>query len=335
MRLIRGLHTLPQFDRGCVATIGNFDGVHRGHRAVFRRLIEIARRRRVPATVITFEPQPMEFFAPDRAPPRLTRLREKARVIAEDGIDNLLVLRFDRRLAELPADAFVSRLIVDGLRAHYLLVGDDFRFGHRRGGNFALLQQLGSQQGFEVASLNTVREGSDRISSTRIRAALGRGDLALAERLLGRPYCLHGRVAHGDRRGRQLGFPTANIHLHRRATPISGVFAVLVHGLGPEPWPGVANVGARPTVAGKEARLEVHLFDFSASIYGQHLRVEFCTKLRAEKKFPSIDALREQIARDSEAARAALSHIQAPQVQPGTAPQETPFEHRAGAEQLL
>ena len=304
MRLIRGLYNLRASDRGCVATIGNFDGVHLGHRAVFRRLIDLARIHQVPATVITFEPQPMEFFAPKQAPARLTRLREKARVMAEDGIEQLMVLRFDHSLASLDPEVFVSRLLVAGLGVRYLLVGDDFRFGHQRAGDYQLLCDCGQRNGFEVANLATVRDGDERISSTRVRAALAAGELTLARRLLGRPYCLHGRVAHGERRGRELGFPTANIHLHRHATPLSGVYAVLVHGLPQGALPGVANVGIRPTVAGTVVRLEVHLFDFAQDIYGAHLRVEFRTWLRPEQKFSSLAALREQITRDSAAARA-------------------------------
>lgn len=318
MRLIRGLHNLHACHRGCVATIGNFDGVHLGHRAVFRRLLEVARAHQAVATVITFEPQPMEFFAPTQAPARLTRLREKARIMAEDGIGQLVVLGFDRKLAALAPETFVTRLLIEGLGVRYLLVGDDFRFGHQRAGDFQLLRAYGERFGFAVASLPTVHDGQERISSTRVRAALADGDLALARRLLGRPFCLHGRVAHGDRRGRQLGFPTANLHLHRRSTPVRGVYAVRVHGLGPVARPAVANVGSRPTVAGTDSRLEVHLFDFDQDIYGAHLRVEFRAWLRDEQKFPSLVALREQIARDSAAARAYFASSPAPGQSPRT-----------------
>lgn len=307
MRLIRGLHNLRSHDQHCVATIGNFDGVHRGHDAVFQRLIELGREHQLPATVITFEPLPTEFFAPEQAPARLTRLREKAWVMADKGIDTLLVLRFDEALARLDPQTFVSRLLVDGLAVRSLLVGDDFRFGQGRCGDFTLLRELGGDHGFEVASLDTVRQDNVRISSTRVRRALAEGDLALARALLGRPYGLHGRVAHGERRGRTLGFPTANLHLHRHSTPLSGVYAVRVHGLDAHPLPGVANVGTRPTVAGSDSRLEVHLFDFDRQIYGRHLRVEFYAHLRAEQKFPTLAALRAQIARDSAAARAVFS----------------------------
>lgn len=307
MRLIRGFHNLRASDRGCVATIGNFDGVHLGHRAVFRRLIDLARGYQRPATVITFEPQPMEFFAPLHAPARLTRLREKARVMADDGIAQLMVLRFDRTLASLEPERFVSRLLVEGLGVRYLLVGDDFRFGRARAGDYQLLCDCGRTYGFEVANLATVHHGGERISSTRVRAALADGKMEVAQHLLGRPYCMHGRVAHGDKRGRELGFPTANIHLHRHSTPLSGVYAVLVHGLDQGSLPGVANVGVRPTVDGTQARLEVHLFDFEKDIYGAQLRVEFRAWLRPEQKFASLAALREQIARDSAAAKAVFT----------------------------
>jgi riboflavin kinase/FMN adenylyltransferase len=307
MRLIRGLHNLRDSDRHCVATIGNFDGVHRGHQAVFRQLIALGRQHRLPVTVITFEPLPIEFFAPERAPARLTRLREKARVMADHGIQQLLVLRFNQHFAQLDPRAFVSRLLIETLAVRFLLVGDDFRFGRERAGDFALLRALSREQGFEVAKLDTLRQQDERISSTRVRQALAAGDLILARQLLGRPYCLHGRVAHGERRGRTLGFPTANLHLHRHSTPLSGVYAVRVHGVDQHPLPAVANVGTRPTVAGRDSRLEVHLFDFQRDIYGQQLRVEFCAHLRAEQKFPTLEALREQIARDSAAARAVFS----------------------------
>ena len=303
MRLIRGLHNLRPADRGCVATIGNFDGVHLGHRAVFQRLIERGRTLDLPATVITFEPQPMEFFSPDAAPARLTRLREKVAAIADDGIERVMLLEFGPRLARMGAGTFIQRLLVDGLGARFLLVGDDFRFGHNREGDFALLQAAGREHGFDVENLHTIKHADERISSTRIREALARGDLDQAQHMLGRPYRICGRVAHGDKRGRSIGFPTANINLHRRASPLRGVFAVMVHGLEQEALAGVANIGRRPTVDGTEERLEVHLFDFDADIYGTHLSVEFRLRLRDEQRFESFEALKAQIARDAAAAR--------------------------------
>lgn len=311
MRLIRGLHNLRPADRGCVATIGNFDGVHLGHRAVFQRLLARGRELGLPATVITFEPQPMEVFAPESAPARLTRLREKLGALRASDIERVMLLEFGPRLAAMPAPEFVQRLLIEGLGVRFLLVGDDFRFGRGRTGDFALLRDMGrvaeaNGAGFAVEDLHTITHGAERISSTRVREALARGDLEQARHLLGRPYCLEGRVVHGDKRGRSIGFPTANIALHRRVSPVRGVYAVRVKGLGSEPWPGVANIGTRPTVDGTSARLEVHLFDFDQSIYGRHLEVELVLRLRDEQRFESFEALRAQIQRDAETARAFL-----------------------------
>ena len=319
MRLIRGLHNLREQDRGCVATIGNFDGVHLGHRSVFQRLLQRGRELRLPATVITFEPQPLEYFQPDAAPARLTRLREKLSAIHADGIDRVMLLEFGPRLAAMPADVFIEQLLVQGLGVRYLLVGDDFRFGRNRGGDFALLAAAGRQHGFRVENLHTITHGEERISSTRVREALEHGDLDQARHLLGRGYAMCGRVTHGDKRGRSIGFPTANLPLHRRVSPLGGVYAVAVQDLdgGRLPaarpahwrhrwghrWPAVANVGRRPTVNGQDVRLEVHLFDFDGDLYGAHLEVEFRLKLRTEQRFASFDALKQQIQRDAAAAR--------------------------------
>lgn len=304
MRVIRGLHNLRPVHRGCVATIGNFDGVHLGHRAVFQRLRDRGRALGLPATVITFEPQPMELFAPDAAPARLTRLREKLAALAGEGIDQVVLLEFGHRLARMGAREFVRQLLVDGLGVRHLLVGDDFRFGRGREGDYALLEAMGGEHGFAVEDLHTVTHGEERVSSTRIREALARGDLELARHLLGRPYRICGRVAHGDKRGRTIGYPTANVDLHRRASPLRGVYAAVVYGLADHPWPGVANIGFRPTVGGtKRHLLEVHLFDFQGEIYGRHVEVELRLKLRDERKFDSFDELRLQIDRDAAAAR--------------------------------
>ena len=307
MRLIRGLHNLRPEDRGCVATIGNFDGVHLGHRAVFQRLLAQGRKLGLPATVITFEPQPMEYFAPDRAPARLTRLREKLKALRDDGIERVMLLEFGPRLAAMGARDFVQRLLLDGLGVRYLLVGDDFRFGHGRTGDYEMLRAMGAEaaggEGFQVENLQTIAHGEGRISSTRVREALLRGDLEAARHLLGRPYRMQGRVGHGDKRGRTIGFPTANIDLHRRVSPLHGVFAVQVYGLAAAPLPGVANIGTRPTVDGGIYRLEVHLFDFDRDIYGRHVAVEFRLKLREERRFESFEELRRQIALDATAAR--------------------------------
>ena len=305
MQVIRGLHNLRPWHRGCVATIGNFDGVHLGHQAVFRHLREQADRFALPATVVTFEPQPMEFFAPDRAPARLTRLREKLMAFRDSRIDRVVLLEFGPRLAAMPAPRFIRELLLDGLGVRYLFVGDDFRFGYDRAGDIGLLRQAGREHGFQVENMNTFLVGEERVSSTRIREALARGDLEQAAHNLGRPYRICGRVAHGDARGRTIGFPTANIDLHRRVSPLSGVYAVTVLDLEERPLPGVANIGNRPTVAGDPRYLlEVHLFDFDRQIYGAHVQVEFHRKLRDERRFDSFQALKEQIKRDSREARA-------------------------------
>jgi len=305
MQVIRGLHNLRPEHRGCVATIGNFDGVHLGHQAVFRHLREQAERFGLPATVVTFEPQPMEFFAPQAAPARLTRMREKLQALKDAGIDRVVLLEFGHKMAAMSAADFVQELLIDGLDVRYLFVGDDFRFGHGREGDIELLRQTGQAHNFEVANMNTFMDGESRVSSTRIREALAAGDLELARRNLGRPYRICGRVAHGDARGRSIGFPTANIDLHRKVSPLHGVFAVIVYGLEDEPLAGVANIGNRPTVVGDSRYLlEVHLFDFSRQIYGEHVEVEFCKRLRDEQRFDSFEDLSRQIVRDTEAARA-------------------------------
>ena len=304
MELIRGRHNLRPHHRGCVATIGNFDGVHLGHQAVLAALRDKAQDLDLPATVILFEPQPLEYLRPEAAPSRLTRLREKLVQIRRCGIDRVLLLGFDQRLAALEAEDFVDRILVAGLGVRHLYVGDDFRFGAGRRGDFKLLGRLGQAAGFGVESLATVTHQGERVSSTRIRRALAAGDLAAAEACLGRPYALVGRVGHGHRRGRTIGFPTLNIALHRRVSPLQGVFAVKVAGLADQPLPGVANLGVRPTVGGDlKPLLEVHLFDFDQQVYGRLVEVTFVEFIREERKFESFDQLRRQIELDAAAAR--------------------------------
>lgn len=304
MQVIRGFHNLRPKHRGCVATIGNFDGVHLGHQEVFRNLLEQGLTLGLPSTVITFEPQPQEYFSPERAPARLTRMREKLKAIKDSGIERVLLLEFNARLAGMEAEEFVQRILVNGLGVHHLYVGDDFRFGRQRRGDFQMLCEQGRATDFSVENMHTFRLSEGRVSSTRVREALTQGDLAAAEQLLGRPYRICGRVAHGDKRGRTIGFPTANVNLHRRVSPVRGVFAVQVCGLGDEVLPGVANIGTRPTVAGDTRYLlEVHLFDFVREVYGAHVEVEFRHKLRDEKKFASFEELRRQILQDAWQAR--------------------------------
>ncbi|WKN23067.1 bifunctional riboflavin kinase/FAD synthetase [Azotobacter vinelandii] len=304
MQLVRGLHNLRPQHRGCVATIGNFDGVHRGHQAILTRLRERATELGLPSCVVIFEPQPREFFSPQRAPARLTRLREKLELLAAQGVDRVLCLAFNRRLCELSARAFVQSVLVEGLGVRHLEVGDDFRFGCDRAGDFEFLCQTGAAEGFTVEAAVTVEVDGLRVSSTRLRAALSHGDLPLAERLLGRPFSLCGRVLHGQKLGRQLGTPTANVQLKRRRVPLTGVYLVSTE-LDGRRWSGVANIGVRPSVTGDgRAHLEAHLLDFAGDLYGRHLCVTFHHKLRDEERFASLDALKAAIDADIAAARA-------------------------------
>ncbi len=304
MQLVRGLHNLRPQHRGCVATIGNFDGVHIGHRAILARLRERADELALPSCVVIFEPQPREFFAPQTAPARLTRLRDKLALLAEAGVDRVLCLAFNRRLRELSAAEFVHEVMVEGLGVRHLEVGDDFRFGCDRAGDFAFLAEAGVREGFSVEAAATVELNGQRVSSTRVREALAAGDFVLAEQLLGRPFQIAGRVLHGQKLGRQLAAPTANIQLKRRRVPLSGVYLVSTEVDG-QPWPGVANIGVRPTVAGDgRAHLEVHLLDFAGDLYGRRLTVAFHHKLRDEQRFASLEALKTAIAADIAAARA-------------------------------
>lgn len=303
MELIRGHYSLKPEHRGCVATIGKFDGVHLGHQAVLGQVAEKAAELGLPAVVISFEPQPEEYFTPQVAPARLTRLREKLKALSRFAVDRVLCLRFNHRLASMEAGEFIETILIKGLDVRYLVVGDDFRFGHGRRGDFAMLEAVGEKRGFAVARMHSVHLEGERVSSTRVRDALAGGNLEQAQKLLGRPYRISGRVAHGDKRGRSIGFPTANIRLHHKVLPLSGVYAVEVFGLEHEPLLGVANIGTRPTVNGRRTLLEVNLFDFDGDIYRRYLHVDFLYKLRDEKRFESLEALKEQIARDAAEAR--------------------------------
>lgn len=303
MELIRGIHNLRDRHVGCVATIGNFDGVHLGHQQVLRDLKQQAKTINVPLMVIVFEPQPQEFFTHGVVPPRLTRLREKYLTLREHGVDRVLAIQFNQSFSALRAEQFIQQVLVEGLGVKSLVVGDDFRFGKDRNGDFTLLQQTGHDFGFDVASVASLGLEGERVSSTRIRESLLRGDLLTARQLLGRPYHMCGRVAHGDKLGRKLGFPTANIHLHRLVSPISGIFAVEVKGLEAKPIKGVANVGTRPTVGGTRSLLEVYLFDFEEEIYGRYVEVAFLEKYRDEEHYSSLDLLKEQIEKDVKWAR--------------------------------
>jgi riboflavin kinase/FMN adenylyltransferase len=287
-----------------VLTIGNFDGVHLGHRALLAELQAKARALALPATVLTFEPHPRELFTPEQAPARLASLRDKLELLAECGVDRIHVCRFNRRLAALTAQQFIENILVRGLSVRHLIVGDDFRFGKARGGDFALLQQQGREHRFVVEAMHTVDFGGVRVSSSAVREALARGDIEHAEELLGRAFVIAGRVMHGRKLGRAIGFPTANVQVRRKRLPLSGVFAVTVSGVAAQPLPGAANVGVRPTLAeGLKPVLEVHLLDFDRDIYGAHVDVNFLHRLRDEARFESLDALKAQIARDIVAVR--------------------------------
>jgi riboflavin kinase/FMN adenylyltransferase len=303
VELIRGWHNVRSEHRGCVLTIGNFDGVHLGHQAILKQLGGVGRARSLTTTLITFEPHPREYFAPENAPARLSRLREKLCALRHTLVERVLCLRFDAKLARLSAEEFVSDLLVGSLGARYVLVGDDFRFGYQRAGDLALLKKCAPQLGFEVGQVKSRRVGERRVSSTWLRSALEQGDFDTVQALLRRPYYVCGRVLPGDRRGRTLGFPTANIALRRTLLPLSGVHAVQVLGLSEDPLPGLANVGVRPTVGGKRTLLEVHLLDFNQEIYGREVKTEFLWKIRDERRFASIEVLRSQIERDADSAR--------------------------------
>src|SRR3954452_11336721 len=287
----------------CALTIGNFDGVHRGHRALIERVCAKARELELTSCVLTFEPHPREFFDPQAAPARLTRLRDKLELIDAVGVERVHVARFDRRLASLPPQRFVEEVLVKGLATRWLLVGRDFRFGARRAGDFAALEAQGGRHGFEVESMADVVFDGTRVSSSAVRAALAAGELVSAERLLGHPYTISGRVAHGAKLGRSLGFPTANIVL-RRTAPLSGIFAVEVEGVAQGKRAGVASVGRRPTVNPVPIPLlEVHLLDWEGDLYGSHINVRFLKKLREEQKYAGLPELRAAIAEDARQAR--------------------------------
>lgn len=326
MQLLRGFHNLssyfssqtgsigkPDFERGCALTMGNFDGVHLAHQALIKELSNAAKRLNIPSVVMLFEPQPTEFFSPEKAPARLTRLRDKVKHLDGLGIDYLVCATFNHNFAAQTPFDFVKDILIDKLNVKYLLIGDDFRFGAKRAGDFAFLQSLQTEFGFEVQNTETLLLDDMRVSSTAIRQALASNDLQLAEKLLGRPYAISGRVIHGDKIGAQLGFPTANIALNRIKSPVKGVYAVKVSGkdilqlTGKPVINGIANIGNRPTVNGMKQLLEVNLFDVNLNLYGRHIDVVLTQKIRDEQKFSGLDALKNQIQLDIQHARQILS----------------------------
>ena len=308
MELIRGRHNLRSRHRGCAVTIGAFDGIHLGHQAVLSHLKQEADARGISTTVVTFEPLPREYLRPLEAPPRITTLRDKWPLLEACHVDHVLCLPFNERLRQLSAREFVEQVFVEGLGVEYLAFGDDFRFGNRREGDLDYVRALAEEFGYAVAPTATREQAGERVSSTRIRAALAEADFDSAERLLGRPFEMAGRVQHGQKLGRQLNAPTANIALHRIRSPLHGVYAVNVSGGGLRNASGVANVGVRPTIGESlEATLEVHVLEGSPDLYGERLTVRFRRKLRDEQKFPSLDALKKGIAADKANARAWLA----------------------------
>ncbi|MGA0841040.1 MAG: bifunctional riboflavin kinase/FAD synthetase [Pseudomonadales bacterium] len=305
MEVIVGLHNIRPRHHGCVVTIGNFDGVHHGHRLLLDQLAERSREFGVPSLLITFEPTPREFFRGAEVPARLTRFHEKITLLCDTPLDRVLCLPFNERTANTPPEWVIDELLVRQLGIRFLGVGDDFRYGKGAQGDFAMLKAAGARHGFGVSSLSTLTLAGERISSSRIREVLAAGDFALAERLLGYPYFISGRVVYGRQIGRTIGVPTANVPLQRYRAALEGVYVVTVEGLD-RAYGGVANIGIRPTVQGKEPLLEVHLFGYQGSLYGRRLRVVFRHRIREERAFPGLDALKAQINHDMSEARAWL-----------------------------
>ena len=311
MQIFRGVPALTE-RVPCALTIGNFDGVHRGHQALLQQVVAAAKTRAIAPAVMTFEPHPREFFTPQQAPARVANLRDKVEALIACGIERVFVMHFNRRFASMNAEAFIDDVVVRACDTRWLAVGDDFRFGSRRSGDVDLLRARAGSGGYEVAQLATVTEGAQRVSSSAVRAALLAGDLQQAQRLLGRPYSISGRVLHGAKLGRTIGFPTLNLRVAHKRPAVHGVFAVRVFGIDEKARPGVASVGLRPTVE-QSGRwlLEVHLFDFAASIYGRMVRVEFVQRLRDEEKYGTLDQLTEAIRNDAAQARALFGSVAA------------------------
>ena len=304
MKLIRGLYNLTRPLPASAVTIGNFDGVHRGHQQVISQLKKIATAAALPTVVIIFEPQPIEFFAPDKAPKRLARFREKIAYLKAQEIDYLLCLRFNAELANQSAEDFVQQILIKGLNTKHLVIGDDFHFGKDRQGDFQFLQQNSTRYGFTVDETETLIIDSERVSSTRVRHAIQQDDFDKAAKLLGRAYSLSGRVAHGKKLGRTLGYPTINIKMGDKTLIVKGIFAVIVKGIDNRVLQGVASIGTRPTVNGVDTILEVYILDFDQDVYGYSVVVEFLHKIRNEEKFDSLEELTAWIGHDTEKAKA-------------------------------
>ncbi len=307
MKVIRGIPPIANWTP-CALTIGNFDGVHRGHQALLKKLVTTAKAQNLQSCVMTFEPHPIEYFAPEKAPSRILSLRDKLEALAKVGIDQVLVVHFNQHFANLSPEEFVKTILVQGLQVKSILIGDDFHYGAKRAGNFSTLQEAGKVEGFSVERMDTLMESNERISSSAIRTALEQGHLEKARQLLGRPYMLSGHVLHGQKLGRSLGFPTLNISLanklHRRKPAAQGIFIAQVHGLSDNPLPAVASLGQRPTVddSGRYL-LEVHIFNFNQSVYGKLVQIELIEKIRDEEKYNDLEALQNAIWQDALAAK--------------------------------
>ena len=311
MQVIRGLAHLELFKAGCVLSIGNFDGVHLGHREVIKKLVGRGKALGLPGVIMIFEPQPLEYFLKDNEPPRLMRLREKVIQFTSLPIDHLVIVRFNREFANCDAEQFIDEILLKKLNIKHLVIGDDFHFGKARRGNFALLKAQGKQHGFTVEDTGSFHVEGLRVSSTLIRDTLASGNLQQTEHLLGRCYSVCGRVAHGDKRGRTIGYPTANIMMLRKNTPVNGVFAVTMTGIDNLVLHGIANVGTRPTFeGGAKVILETHLFDFNSEIYGRYVEVHFQQKIREEMRFQSTEALKHQIDQDVSQAKLFFANTQ-------------------------
>jgi riboflavin kinase/FMN adenylyltransferase len=308
MHVFRGLPN-PESRSPCALTIGNFDGVHRGHAALLQKVVHQARQSGLPAAVMTFEPHPREYFAAraghlDQAPARIANLRDKLEALAQAGIDRVIVEHFNARFAALTAQQFIENILVQGCHARWICVGDDFRFGTKRSGDFDLLRRAGQQWGFGVEAMPTLMHDGLRISSSEVRQALASGNFALTQELLGRPYMMSGRVIHGKKLGRTLGFPTLNLRVTHKRPAVAGIFVVRVHGLAEQALPGVASLGVRPTVEDDgRVLLETHVLDWQGDAYGRLIRVELLKKLRDEEKYDSLGKLTTAIAEDERQAR--------------------------------
>jgi len=307
VKVIRGIPPVANWTP-CALTIGNFDGVHRGHQALLKKLVQTAKEKNIQSCVMTFEPHPIEYFAPEKAPARILNLRDKLEALAEVGIDQVLVIHFNQLFANLSPDDFVKKILVDSLKVQSILIGDDFHYGSKRAGNFSNLVEAGLKYGFSVENMATFEENQVRISSSAIRSALSQGDLRLARQLLGRPYMLSGHVLHGQKLGRTLGFPTLNVSLANklqlRKPAAEGIFIAQVHGLSDNPLPAVASLGQRPTVddSGRYL-LEVHVFNFNQSVYGKLVRIELIEKIRDEEKYNDLETLQNAINQDAALAK--------------------------------